>query len=354
MAINVVLVIGNFAVGGAENMVYELAKNIDKQRINLHILCYGTKRDNALSEAVEKVCAVRYLNTTGSITVSTVRKVISALDEINPEVVHGHMGGIGFAAIWSFIRKRGFAATIHTRPDKAFSKKIEMLFRMRMRWPKACVVAVSEENRKLVKAYFRVRDNKCTYVNNGIDLEKFYRKPHDMFTFINVARQDENKNQSMLLESFALVKAQIPEAKLLLVGDGPLHDTLKKKAVSLGLAKYVVFTGNVGNVEDYYAQSDAFVLCSYREALPLSVLEAMATGLTVISTKVGGVVELVDGNGILLDNINEIELANAMLAVLREKDKQLYRSSKSLKVVQRFSSREMANKYIQIYDDIAR
>lgn len=354
MAINVVLIIGSFAVGGAENMVYELAKSIDKQRVNLHIVCYGTKRDNALSDAVEAVCNVRYLNTMGSITVSTVRKVISALDEINPDVVHGHMGGIGFAAIWSFLRKRGFAATIHTRPDKAFSKKIEALFRLRMHWPKACVVAVSEENRKLVKAHFRLRDSKCTYVNNGIDLGKFYRKPHEVFTFINVARQDENKNQSMLLDSFALVKEQVPDVRLLLVGDGPLHDELQKKAASLGLDKQVAFTGNVGNVEDYYAQSDAFVLCSYREALPLSVLEAMATGLSIISTKVGGVVELIDGNGILIDNINETELANAMLAVLLEKDKQHYRGSQSLKVVQCFSSREMANKYMQIYDDIAR
>lgn len=354
MAINVVLAIGNFAVGGAENMVYELAKNIDKQKINLHILCYGTRRDNALSEAVEKVCDVRYLNTTGSITISTVRKVISALDEINPDVVHGHMGGIGFAAIWSFIRRRGFAATIHTRPDKAFSKKIEMLFRLRMHWPRACVVAVSEENRKLVKAHFRLRDSKCTYVNNGIDLGKFYRNPHEVFTFINVARQDENKNQSMLLESFALMRKQVPDVRLLLVGDGPLHDELQKKAVNLGLDKHVVFTGNVSNVEDYYAQSDTFVLCSYREALPLSVLEAMAAGLTVISTNVGGVVELIDGNGILIDNINATDLANAMLTVLKGKDKPHYSGCQSVKVVQRFSSREMSNKYMQIYYDLAR
>lgn len=335
-------------------MVYELVRNLDKSKAQLSILCYGMRLENVLSEKIERECEVQYLNTPGTVTPSTILRMIKALDAMNPDVVHGHMGGVGFAAIWSLLRNKAFVATVHARPDVAFSKKIEMILRLRMLRPNACIVAVSEENRRLVKEYFGFTDEKCRWVNNGVNLARFYQMSHQKFTYINVARQDENKNQRMLLKSFAAVRAKYPDVRLLLVGNGPLHEELKEMTIQYGLEECVEFTGLVSNVEDYYAQSDVFVLSSYREAMPLSVLEAMAAGLPVIATNVGGLRELVDGNGLLIDDIDENSMADAMLTLYEDKATNGVRSAQSRRLVQRYSSERMTDHYLQIYEEIAR
>lgn len=265
----VTILLRSFTVGGAENMVYELARHIAKDKAEVSILCYGKREDNALSAMAEKVCPVKYLSLTGEISLASVKTVIRALDDLNPDVVHAHMGSVAFASIWSWLRNKGFVATVHTRPDKAFNRKIELLLRLRMSRKRACLVAVSKENALLVEKYFRLPTGKYDSVNNGIDLSKFYSVPHEHFTYINVARQDENKNQRMLIRSFAEARKEHSSLRLILVGDGPLHEELKDEARQLNIAESVLFTGNVSDVENYYAQSDVFVLCSYREAMPM-------------------------------------------------------------------------------------
>lgn len=353
MSMKVTILLGSFSVGGAENMVYELVRHIDPERATISVLCYGERENNSLTKKVEAVTDVRYLGLKGGISLTSIRKVIKALDELKPDAVHAHMGSAGFAAIWSFLRNRGFVATVHTRPDKAFSSKIESLVRLRMRGKRACLVAVSKENEALVSRYFHLSQPKCCSINNGVDLARFYWKEHENYTYINVARQDENKNQRMLIRSFANLYKLCGTVRLILVGDGPLHETLKADVQALGIADAVMFTGNVGDVETYYAQSDAFVLCSYREAMPLSVLEAMAAGLPVISSRVGGLIDVVQENGILLRENSEECLTQAMLELynscvtLRSQWKEA-----SKRIVQMYSAQEMAKRYMDVYSQL--
>ena len=350
----VTILLRSFTVGGAENMVYELARHIEKEKAEVSILCYGKREENSLSVMAEKVCPVKYLSLTGEITLASIKTVIHALDELNPDVVHAHMGSVAFASIWSWLRKKGFVATVHTRPDKAFNRKIELLLRLRLLGKKACLVAVSKENALLVKEYFHLPKGKIDNVNNGIDLSKFYESSHDTFTYINVARQDENKNQLMLIKSFANVKKKHEILRLILVGDGPLHAELKDVVKRLGIENSVLFTGNVHDVETYYAQSDVFVLCSYREAMPLSALEAMAAGLPIISSRVGGMVDIVADNGLLLEENTEEALTVAMLRMFDERANLEPLKSASHRIVQSYSAQEMAERYMKIYAHVMR
>ena len=350
----VTMILRDFSFGGAEHVVYELVRHIAPSQADVTIICCGTKQNNAVSDKVEAACSIKYLGLASKISLSSIWKVIKALDEINPDVIHAHMGSTGYAAIWSLVRKKGFVATVHTRPDKAFNKKIEFLLRLRMLLKKSCLVAVSKENALLVKEYYRLSEGKYTSVNNGIDLSKFYSAFHEPFTYINVARQDDNKNQRMLLKSFAKVKRQCKDTRLILVGNGPLHETLKNDAKDMGIADSVWFTGNVSDVENYYAQSDAFVLCSYREAMPLSVLEAMAAGLPIISSRVGGLVDVVQNNGILLEENSEECLTQAMINIYDNRFMRKQWQQASQTIVQRFSAQEMAEQYLRIYRQLMR
>ena len=349
----VVLLINNFGVGGAQNMVFELAKNLDRDAYDTSIICYSSPVNTHLEKQVEALFPVVYLHQKGSITPCAIAKVIKAIDQIKPDVVHAHLGGAGFGAIWALLTGKSFVVTVHTKPQKAFSPKIERLVRLALKYGNTTLVAVSKENEKAIKAYFDITGSKCRYVNNGIDLERFDREPHPYFTLINVAHHDDNKNQAVLIRCFARLNKISANTRLILLGDGPTHKQLVDLVSLLGLNDVVTFTGNVFNTQDYYAKSDLYVQCSHREAMPLSVLEAMAAGLPIVSTNVGGLVDIVRDNGALVEDNNEDALYNAIEHIFTQSLETMESMCKSSKrIVQDYSSENMARAYERIYNEI--
>lgn len=350
-----VVLLGGFSVGGAEHMVYELVKSVDQRNYDIHVLCYASKTHTELERQVECVCPVTYLNETGSITPGAIWNVICTLRRMKPDVVHAHMGGAGFGAIWSLLFRGRLVVTAHTKPEKAFSPKIEKLVRLALKTSKTTLVAVSQENGALLKAYFGMDEKQLAVVNNGIDLDRFYRKAHEGFALINVARHDENKNQAALIRCFARLYKEYPQVKLLLLGDGPTHEALMAQVKGLGLENAVTFTGNVPNTQDYYGISDLYVQCSHREAMPLSVLEAMAAGLPVVSTNVGGLSDVVQDNGILVADHDEEALYRAIEKVLNQSPEQMTAMCRaSERIVQSYSSQGMARAYEAIYQQMSK
>jgi len=215
------------------------------------------------------------------------------------------------------------------------------------------LVAVSRENLSLVQKYYKVNDDKSVIVNNGIDIERFYKIPHDKFTFINVARQDDNKNQGAIIRALDKLIRAGKKANLLLVGDGPCHDKLKSQAVKLGISDSVLFTGNVSDPTKYYAQSDVYVQASFREALPLSVLEAMASGIPIVATNVGGLIDVVDGNGILVDVEDDDALFSAMNTIMELSQSEYeIMANRSKQMVKGYSSVRMAEQYEKVYEKL--
>lgn len=349
------IILDAFTMGGAEHMVYELAKNVDKDRFDVNILCYMRKHDTLLAQQVEEHFPVTYLQQNGTITPGAIWHIVRALQKTKPDVVHAHLGGAAFGAVWSVLFRKPLVITVHTKPEKAFTKKIEALVRMALRFGKTKLVAVSAENEALVKTYYGLDARKCSYVNNGIDLQRFERKEHAGFTLINVARQDDNKNQSALLRCFAKLHKIAPETKVLLLGDGVNHQKLKSLAAELGVADAVTFTGNVANTEDYYALSDLYVQTSFREAMPLSVLEAMAAGLPIVSTNVGGLADVVQDNGILVPAGDEEALYQAIMKVYEaNKEQRDAMRQASLRIVKGYSSAGMARAYEKTYNEMCR
>lgn len=353
MKTKIFLLINQLGIGGAENMVYNLAKELTAMDENVRIVCCGSKLNNALEAKAESVCKVTYLNLTGRVTLQSYRTVLREIKRQKPDVIHAHLGGVVFAAPLSILLKIPLVITAHTRPDVAFSKKIVPVLKFCMKFTNCKMVAVSKENLLPLKKYFGGCEQKYTYVNNGIDLNRFYRKQHEDFTFINVARQDENKNQIAILKAFTELYKENKKIKLYLVGDGPCHKMLEQEISKYALENVVIMPGNVSNVEDYYALADVYVQASHREALPLTTLEAMAAGLPIISTDVGGMKDIVKDNGILIPDNDDDVLLCAMERLLECKVSEGEHFRKiSLKIVQEYSSGEMAKKYVNIYKDL--
>ena len=122
-----------------------------------------------------------------------------------------------------------------------------------------------------------------------------------------IGRLNEVKCQDLLIRSFHRVQAQIPDTRLLLVGDGPKRADLHALAEELGLSGSVHFAGYQAQPESYLQVMDVFALTSRAEGLPLAVLEAWAAGLPVVATRVGGIPRLIDDGrtGLLIDSGDE-------------------------------------------------
>ena len=349
---NLVFILPNLAIGGAENMVYELCRNIDPSTYNSSILCYGSKRNTALEKKMEALVPVTYLGLNARITLFDILRVLKELSRLNANIVHSHMGGTLFAALWTGIHRKPLVVTVHTTPEKAFSNKVKKVLKWRLKKPNCIIVAVSEKNKELTQKYYNL-GTQCRCVNNGVDVDKFYRKQHDHFTYINVARQDDNKNQSMLLEAFQKVNQADENTRLILIGDGPNHQKLVAMCKELGTEKSVMLPGNVPDVENYYSQADVYVQTSYREGLPLSVLEAMAAGLPIVSTDVGGLKDVVHENGVLIPAGDLLGLIAEMtriknMSVLERNPM----SIKSIKMVEQYSSSKMGLEYMKLYSEM--
>jgi glycosyltransferase involved in cell wall biosynthesis len=120
-----------------------------------------------------------------------------------------------------------------------------------------------------------------------------------------------------LIEAFAIVHARLPAARLLLIGDGPLRTTISEQIASLGLQDAVDLLGDRSNIETLLPALDVALLTSSTEGMSNAILEAMACGLPVIATSVGGNLQLVEHqvSGLLVPPSNPAALADAMLAL---------------------------------------
>ena len=135
-----------------------------------------------------------------------------------------------------------------------------------------------------------------------------------------IARMNEKvKNQAALLRAAALVLEDIPNLEIVLAGDGALRPELEKLAVDLGIARQVLFLGERREVAAVLASIDISTLTSLSESMPNAILEAMAAGLPVVSTRVGGCAEVIrhGETGFLVDSGDVAQLADALRTLLR-------------------------------------
>ncbi|PFM61149.1 glycosyltransferase family 1 protein [Bacillus cereus] len=180
-----------------------------------------------------------------------------------------------------------------------------------------CLITINQEDYNLaVKHRLQAKDIKLVH-GVGVDIERFTPvnetekrelklqcgyNPQDFLMFY-AAEFNKNKNQSFLIHVLAQLKNEIPHAKLLLAGEGPLIEECKKLATQLGVSNMIHFLGYRSDVASLLQMCDIAVASSYREGLPVNIMEAMACGLPVVATDNRGHRELIinNKNGWIID-----------------------------------------------------
>lgn len=171
------------------------------------------------------------------------------------------------------------------------------------------VIAVSESTRDFVVNHERVPDDLVTTIHNGVDVEAFQPRPElrasarerwglpaNAFVVGGIGRLTHQKNFALFLEVAAAVIARHPHAVFVIAGTGEEEAMLREKARALGIEQSVRFLGFVGEMAALYPALDMLLLTSRYEGLPITILEAMAVGIPIVSSDLDGVQEiLVDG-----------------------------------------------------------
>ena len=234
------------------------------------------------------------------------------------------------------------------------------------RWlaKRATIIAVSDQVEGLMSEWSPLGSKNVHYVPNGLDLEPFRRAPsrrearhvlgfHDDERLVGtVGRLSLEKDHATLLEAFARVVRECPAAKLVIVGDGPLRNALQATIRRLGLQDAVLMLGERHDVPFMLAAIDVFVLSSTTEGMPITVLEAMASGLPVVATRVGGVPAVVTHRktGFLVEPRLADELAASMILLLcDEASARVMGSAGRRRVEQDFDMRITADSYEVLY-----
>jgi glycosyltransferase involved in cell wall biosynthesis len=171
-------------------------------------------------------------------------------------------------------------------------------------------------------------------VKKSVEAKFRYSLLPDSPVITNVGVLRSVKGHEITLRSVKAVVDIFPNAKFLIVGDGPRKEALLHFTKELGIAKHVIFTGFIEDIPEIYSFSDVAVLSSLSEGLPQSLLQAMAAGIPVVATKVGGVPEVVihERTGLLVESGDHEGLAKGIIRILQNRDdaERMSRAAKEL------------------------
>ncbi len=329
--VRVVEILATGTSGGAQEHLYSLLTRIDRSRYEASVV------------ALSPGSAVRKLQRDGiPVTVIdvpddaiAVGALTAHLADVRPDVIHNHMyraelvGTRAAIALGLTGRRRPYVvSTIHSSRVRSAEDR-EQLRHLTPHMDQLIAVSRAME-RKIAEEGRATVPLKLIY--NGVDLERYDHQepcctlrdeygmePGSQIVGV-VARLEPEKGHPTLLEAWPDVLRAVPNAYLLVVGEGSRRDELEHLAAELRIAHRVVFTGRRDDVPAVTAALDVAVLPSYREAQGLTILEAMALSRPVVASNVGGIPEVIEDGvtGLLVPPHDSPALAAAIVRFLTD------------------------------------
>lgn len=370
----IIHIVDSMEMGGAEMLVTQLCRwqRRDGHAPMVHCLMEGgVLADQLEQEGIPVYVCAPFSDFSGKFRL--MRDLWMEFKRQRPDVVHCHNT---FATVMAAPSARwvGVGAVVTTRhglvsPPGAFMKQNGLPGKLgnAIRFCLAAaycdrVVAVCKKGQENLEAAPGAFLYKVSTIQNGTDPAPVGLSPDPLigkegFTLINVARLDWKKNHACLLRAVAQARRKVPDLYLWLLGDGPERENLQRLACKLNIQSCVQFAGQRRDVGDWLAQADLFVLSSFTEGLPVSLMEAMASGLPFIVTDVGDMPEIArsSGAGTVVESDHPEELAEAIVQAASQREELVETGRRARKYYEEhFTPSQMVASYTRLYQDCIR
>jgi glycogen(starch) synthase len=379
--------------GGTGAYVYYLSRQLQKLGHNIHII---TRHEMNLTETVDGV-SITYIKSEGNPLTrywGFARSTFKKLKELNKkfefDIIHANLPLVpNFAlpedsakAVISTVHStwKGEAEAIRREglrklnTNEKFMLEFNSLLRSsekKLMKRSNALIAVSTYTKEELTEFYDIAEEKIHVIYNGVDVEKF--KPNkdraglrrelgleeEQKIILFVGRLYRRKGLDTLLQSIPKVIQNFKDVKFVISGEGfkQNKEKLLKLTKKLNIANSVSFVGYFPDekLPGLYAASDVFVLPALYENFPFAILEAQATGLPVISTRVGGIPELVTNNknGLLVEPANSDQLTETMISLLQNPAfaEELGRRGRRL-VEEKFAWPSVTGEVVDLYSEI--
>ena len=358
-------VISSGGLYGIERMLLNLLPELQRQGCPVALLCLDGQ-DADIARASESLgIPTAAVDATRRIAPRAWRDLYRKIGAHRPRLVHVHgYKATILAGAAARARRVPLVATYHSVAEKAVEHSralsgylaMETLFLRRCR----AVAAVSEQIARELEAR-RVLRRRIRVIPNGIatpvaDHAVVRAAAATGFrpSVLSLSRLAPEKNVDLIIAAIAALRTEFPQIGLVVAGDGPLLEKLRAHAATLGVQDSIRFVGFVREVNPLFQESDAFVLASQTEGMPIALLEAMAHGIPIVASRVGGIPSMVDDecDALLVEPRDLQRLVKAIRRVIGDKQLRTTLAAAAQARFQRdYSAEGMARSYIGLYDE---
>lgn len=327
--LRVMFVQTDMRVGGAETITANIIRRLDRRRFAPELCCLKDRGE--LGESLANEIPVYNNLLAGKYDLRVWPRLTKLLRtrEIDAVITVG----AGDKMFWGRLaaRRVGVPVILSALHSTGWPDGVGRLNRMLTPITDA-FIAVAESHGEFLVKNLKISRGRVVEISNGVDTERFapipdvaaVRRelgigPTDPIVGIVAALRPE-KNHGLFLEMAQRVVQHFPASRFLIIGDGPCHDDITRRAQQLNIANNVLMLGSRNDIPRLLAAMDVFALTSVMEANPVSILEAMSVGRPVVATNVGSIHEAVtEGNtGFLVPASDVDQLASRVLDLLSD------------------------------------
>ncbi len=326
-------IVEDLKVGGLEKVLASIVLSLDPSKYDIQVWCLARGGDIAQA-LIEKGISVRILRMKSYHNPLNIARLALIMKRERFHIIHTH--GYFASTFGRFAAILAHVPVIITHVHSTYYDygKRNLLIERFLSYFTDRIICVSQAVESFVTVNERIRKEKTCLIYNAVTPPDKLPDDHlrkktqaslgfhsEAIVIAVVASLTANKGHGILLEAFAQVFRSHPSIRLLIVGDGPLREQLEASTRQLTVDQAVIFTGIRKDVFDLLQMADIFVLPSQiREGLGVAVIEAMAMGLPVIGTNLGGIPELIQDNknGLLVPPGDVGQLVEALMKLVND------------------------------------
>lgn len=351
----IVQVMPEFGLAGAEIMCEALTYELIKLGHEVSVISLFDYHSVITERLENSGVNVIYLDKKLGLDLSMIGKLKKVLKNLRPDVVHTHRYCAQYAIpAANSVKIKCRVHTLHSIAQKENGKLARILNKYFFKHNYLTPVALSPLIQQSIVQEYKLKKENIPVIFNGVDLSKCIEKKdyetNGNFKIVHVGRFAEPKNHIGLLKAFELFNKEYSDSELWLIGDGELRSEIEQYVKENDLKNSVKFLGLQEKVHQFLFDADIFTLPSNYEGIPMTIIEAMGTGLPIVATKVGGVPDMLEDkiSALLVDN-NTDAIANAFKEYYLDSEKRKEHGQNALKGAGKFSAKTMAEEYEKVY-----